>query len=145
MKAYLKENKSSAFGNRFEFTLTANQVTDPQFSWEEEGEEFRYNQELYDVVSIEKKEGKIIITCLKDNDENTLEKQLNEIHNLSKNNSSKPTHIGVKIFSLFYLQQNNINELLENHNLISMPLFSSVLITRFVEILQPPPDVRMIC
>jgi hypothetical protein len=145
MKAYLNENKNSIFGNRFEFHLTENKIADPNFSWEEEGEEFRYKQELYDVVSIENKGGDLIIRCLKDNDENTLEKQVNEIHSLDKNNSSKPTHNSVKTFSVFYLQQNNIIELLENHKLILLPLFSSELITQIVETLQPPPDVNKIC
>jgi len=145
MKAFLKENKNSKFGNKFEFTLSANQIADTNFSWEEEGEEFRYKHELYDVVSVENKAGKLIIRCLKDDDENTLENQLNEIHSLNKNNPSKTTHNGLKIFSVFYLQHNNIIELLENHNLISLPLFSSALITRIVETLQLPPDVSKIC
>jgi len=54
MKAFLKQNKSSQFGTRFEFNLQVKQVVDEQFSWEEEGSEFRYRGEMYDVVSLEK-------------------------------------------------------------------------------------------
>jgi hypothetical protein len=107
MKAYLKQNKSSQFGTRFEFALNNNQVTDSKFSWEEEGAEFRYQKELYDVVSLEKKEGKLVIICLKDNDENKLEKQVSEIHKANKPTNSKTAQNSIKFFSVFYLEKLN--------------------------------------
>lgn len=107
MKAYLKQNKSSQFGTRFEFDLNNNQIADTKFSWEEEGTEFRYQHELYDVVSLEKKDGKLILVCLKDNDENQLEKQLSEIHKGNKPTNSKTAQISIKFFSVFYLEKLN--------------------------------------
>ena len=79
-------------------------MLDPDFSWEEENEEFRYQKDLYDIVSIEKKEGLIEIVCLKDNDENQLESQLNEIHKSNKTNTSKSIQSNSKIFSVFYFK-----------------------------------------
>lgn len=107
MKAYLKQNKSSQFGTRFEFAINNDHVIDSKFSWEEEGAEFRYQQELYDVVSLEKKEGKLILVCLKDNDENQLEKQLSEIHKGNKPSNSKAAQNSIKFFSVFYLEKLN--------------------------------------
>ncbi len=139
MKAYLKKNKTSSFGNRFEFTLIENQVTDTQFSWEEENEEFRYRQELYDVVSIEKKAEKLVIICLKDNEENQLEKQLNQIHQLNKSAPSKSMQNSSKFFSVFYLekQQKLIIACSIKDNLFSQS--SSCLVETFFDIIQPPP------
>lgn len=113
VKAYLKQNKSAQLGTRFEFALNNDQVTDNQFFWEEEGAEFRYQQELYDVVSLEKKEGKLILVCLKDNDENQLEKQVNEIHKKNKPSNGKTAQNSIKFFSVFYLEK------LDNHFLPS--------------------------
>ena len=93
MKAYLKENKTSKFGTRLEFEIEGNQIKDKSFSWEEENEEFRYHNELYDVVNIENQEGKLILICIKDNDENQLENQLKEIHKINKTGSSKTSQI----------------------------------------------------
>lgn len=107
MKAFLKQNKSAQFGTRFEFALNKDQITDTQFSWEEEGSEFRYQQELYDVVSLEKKAGKLVIVCLKDNDENQLEKQVNEIHKKNKPSNGKTAQNSIKFFSVFYLEKPN--------------------------------------
>lgn len=109
------------------------------FSWEEENEEFRYQQELYDVVSIEKKNGNIEITCLKDNDENHLESQLNEIHKLNKSNPSKSTLNTFKFFSVFYLQKYQSTDLRVVKNIPTHHRFSSELLVAFFDIQAPPP------
>jgi hypothetical protein len=140
MKAYLKEHHSSEFGSRLVFTLDQNKITDPNFTWEVENEEFRYRQDLYDVISVEKKAGKLEIVCLKDANENQLESQLNEIHKLNMNNSSKSSYSTIKFFSVFYFQQNNSLEFTGNKVQNKLPFFSSVLLTRVIDTLQPPPD-----
>ena len=139
MKAFLKENHSSGFGSKLVFSLNAGKIDNADFSWEEENEEFRYQQELYDVISVEKKNGKIEIVCLKDNNENQLENQLNEIHKLNKTNSSKSTQITLKFFSLFYLQKNQTSNL---KSMLCHPRphrFSSDLLVAFFDIQAPPP------
>lgn len=145
MKAYLKQNKSPQFGTRFEFALNNDQVTDSKFSWEEEGAEFRYQHELYDVVSLEKKEDKLIIVCLKDNDENQLEKQLNEIHKANKTNTSKSIHSTSKIFSPFCFQNSSLFKISAHCIDAHLFFYSASLLTQIIETLQPPPDVKMSC
>jgi hypothetical protein len=139
MKAYLKEHHSSGFGSKLVFTLSAGEILNKDFSWEEENEEFRYLQELYDVVSIEKNNGKVEIVCLKDNNENQLENQLNEIHKLNKTNSSKSSQNTFKFFSLFYLQKNQSS----NFKFVTTQpwphRFSSDLLVAFFDIQAPPP------
>ena len=47
MKAYLKENKQSNFGVKFQFNLSKGEISNPDFVWEEKGEEFKYKNEYY--------------------------------------------------------------------------------------------------
>ncbi len=139
MKAYLKENKSSKFGTKLEFALDGDQIKDQSFSWEEENEEFRYHQELYDVVNIEKQDGKIILICLKDNDENQLENQIKEIHKTNKSGNNKTLQNSVKFFSVFYQEKHAeiyISEIEMKEKGVS---HSSNLVSSFFEIQLPPP------
>jgi len=80
MKTYLRENDASQIGTHFCFTTQSGQISDSAFLWEDENEEFRYKNELYDVVSIKKLSGKMLVCCLKDNNENDFEKLWNEVH-----------------------------------------------------------------
>jgi len=61
---------------------------DPAFVWEEENAEFRYRNEWYDVISVKIADGKVLICCLKDGNENEIEKQWNELHHKNKDSSS---------------------------------------------------------
>lgn len=142
MKAFLKVHKSSAFGSKLVFTERSGKIDQPDFEWEDGNEEFRFQQELYDVVSIEKKNGKIEIICLKDNNENQLESQLNQIHKLYNNNSSKQGHKRIKNFSTFYFHQAPGFTLIEIELLKFSHSYSAAFVTRFIETLQPPPDVN---
>lgn len=139
MKAFLKAHHSSRFGTKLVFAMNEGKVNNASFSWEEENEEFRYQQELYDVVSIEKTKTNIEIICIKDNDENQLESQLNEIRKLSKPNSSKSNQNTFKFFSVFYLQKSQSNDLSIAKNIIVPYRFSSELVRTFFDIQAPPP------
>jgi hypothetical protein len=139
MKVFLKQNKSSQFGTKFEFPINNGQVADAKFSWEEEGAEFRYQHELYDVVSLEQKEGKLIIVCIKDNDENQLEKQLNEIHKTNKPVNSKTDLNSFKFFSVFYLEKSNCYFEFCNKKKFIFPVNTSNLTATFFDIQLPPP------
>jgi hypothetical protein len=139
MKAFLKENKLSKFGTKLEFALDGNHIKDDNFSWEEENEEFRYHDELYDVVNIEKQEGKVILICIKDNDENQLENQLKEIHKINKTGSSKNPQNNFKSFSVFYLQKQPRLFISGKGKKEKAPDFSSNLLTSFFDIQLPPP------
>ena len=139
MKAFLKENHSSGFGSKLVFSLNSGKIDDVNFSWEEENEEFRFQQELYDVVSMEKKNGKIEIVCLKDDNENQLENQLNEIHKLNKTNPSKSSQNTLKFFSLFYLPKNQMSNFKFEFIQSRPNRFSSDLLVAFFDIQAPPP------
>ena len=107
MKAYLKANKHSNFGVKFQFNLSKGEISNPDFVWEEKGEEFKYKNEYYDIVTIEKDKGQIKIFCLKDDNENELEQQLNQINKKEKNSSSPSRYAQLKFFSFFYKESSN--------------------------------------
>jgi hypothetical protein len=139
MKAFLQENKSSQFGTKLEFAVVSNKIIDENFSWEDENEEFRYHDELYDVVKIEKKQDKIVLICLKDKDENQLENQIKEIHKINKTGSSKNQQTNLKFFSPFYFikRSNHIVDFVVKNNLSNH--FSLDLSYHFFDIQLPPP------
>jgi hypothetical protein len=140
MKAFLKENKQSKFGTRLEFALDGDQIKDASFSWEDENEEFRYHQDLYDVLNIEKQDGKIILICIKDNDENQLESQLKEIHKINNTGNSKSLQNNFKFFSSFYFNEINTNVIafVEKNKLKCQ--FSSNLFFHFFDVPLHPPQ-----
>lgn len=107
MKAYLRENKQSNFGEYFQFNLNQGEISNPDFVWEEEGEEFKFKNKYYDVVSIEKNKNQIKIICLKDDNENKLEQQLNQINKKEKNTPFSSRLSQFKFFSLFYEETSN--------------------------------------
>jgi len=88
MKTYLQHTDNSAYGTHLCFSLTNGHVMDPAFVWEEENAEFRYRNEWYDVISVKIADGKVLICCLKDGNENEIEKQWNELHHKNKDSSS---------------------------------------------------------
>jgi hypothetical protein len=88
MKYYLQHSDNTAYGTHLCLSLTDGRIMDPAFAWEEENTEFRYRNEWYDVISVKKTAGKILICCLKDGNENEIEKQWNELHHKNKDASS---------------------------------------------------------
>ena len=138
MKAYLKKHTNSKYGTTIQLNTSNNQIVDPNFSWEEEGAEFRYHDLLYDVVSIEHFVGSVTICCIKDNSENQLEQQLNDIQKTQKNKQDKSI-LQIKYFSNFCFQ--NV------YKFVLYPIASNKqhfyitnsYLSRFIQILTPPP------
>ena len=139
MKAYIRETQSPKYGSKYIFALNNGKINDSAFSWEEVGEEFRYHQNLYDVISIKKTNNTIEIICLIDDNENQLESQMNQIHKLNKSNSSKTAENYFKFFSPFYFQKQNINETTFEEKFNLPYQFSSDLVYHFFDIHSPPP------
>lgn len=85
----------------FVFPVTGHQIIAPDFSWEEEGEEFLYKGTWYDVLSIDEQAGSIVIQALQDGDDTQLAAAWEQLH--TKKSSSSPLHNGTlaKFFSLF--------------------------------------------
>jgi hypothetical protein len=82
--------------------------TPKEIKWTREEKEFEYNDEMYDIVKIEKRNNKITYYCLRDKDE----KDLNQIFNSllkkkSSSNNSRDINIQ-KELSKYNLQTDNL-------------------------------------
>ncbi|MEI8110829.1 MAG: hypothetical protein WCH59_07525 [Chitinophagia bacterium] len=88
-------------GEIFVFSGSATAITDSEFSWEEEGSEFLYKGDWYDVISIHQQQQHCIIQAVKDGEDTQLAATWNSLHNNAS--SSSPLHNGTlaKFFAAF--------------------------------------------
>jgi len=105
--------------------------------WEEEGEEFSWNNQLYDVARIVVKNGKTWLLCLADGKEETL---LRQMCAASQHDEKKGSHQGiVKIADDFTLPGNMRIE----NACITIPCTYSLYITQLLQpaipVIIPPP------
>jgi len=139
MKAYLKQHKSSKYGTVIQIKTNNGQINDTNFSWEDEGTEFRYHNLLYDVVSIDHQAGMVTICCLLDNSENQLEQQINDIHK-TENKQTNKSNLSIKYFSNFCIVKSNNIQLYPPKSLV-YNLFPNNKISNYsTEIICPPPQ-----
>ncbi len=106
MRHYLQSHNNNKYGAHFNFKLSKAKVNDPRFEWEEENEEFRYNGEFYDIVTIRQNGDSIHICALEDGRENELEKQLQDIYKSNTNNKPQSATLAIKFFSAFCYSAN---------------------------------------
>lgn len=69
--------------------------------WEEKGKEFSMNGEMFDVVRIKNVNGKTILYCLNDTQEQEI---INKYNNHTKNNSSSGKKVSVLPVITLYLE-----------------------------------------
>ena len=101
MRHYLQNHTDDRYGTYFSFRLSQAKVNDPYFQWEEENQEFRYQGEFYDIVTIHRNGDSLHICALKDGRENELEKQLQDIYKSNTNNKPQSAALAIKFFSVF--------------------------------------------
>ena len=65
----MQKQEGKDFGSTLGFKLKEGNISNSDFSWEEENKEFLYKEEMYDVVAMHIKGDTIIIRCYKDNKE----------------------------------------------------------------------------
>lgn len=139
MKAYLKQHKSSKYGTVIQLKTNNGQINDTNFSWEDDGTEFRYHDLLYDVVTIDHQAGMVTICCLLDNSENQLEQQINDIHKI-ENKQKTNNSISIKYFSNFCILKSNTVQFYPPGNFL-FNLFPQNKISNYSsKIICPPPQ-----
>jgi hypothetical protein len=140
MRCYLQKNHHANYGEHLKFETKEGKITDPKFQWEEEGAEFRYDHALYDIVTIDVQNGCTLITCLKDNSENQLEKQLDEIRKTEHKSSSTNTRSQIKFFSVFcHIGEKLVTDIFW-HSVAIKPMLKYSILLRASEIVSPPPQ-----
>jgi hypothetical protein len=107
--------------------------------WQEDGKEFLFNGELYDVVKSKIINGETILYCLSDNKEKEIIKSYNKV---TKNNSSKDKRAksNVETASTLFVIENKKSEDISSYKFIKeYYLFISQLSVGITnQLLQPP-------
>jgi hypothetical protein len=71
MRAYIEAHPGEP-NTVFSFEVEQGGIVDSGFKWEDEGHEFTFNNQMYDVVSMETANGKIILHAFSDQQEDKL-------------------------------------------------------------------------
>lgn len=132
MKAFLRSEKNHKDIVAFSFRVQAIQ----QLEWEDE-HEFRYNDEMYDVVEKKAEGNQIIIRCIADKKETAL---LHEYQKQHKRNSSSTAV--VQLITAQFLLPGNYS-IKPSEKIIEKVLhyYSTILQSPASTVIAPPPDV----
>src|SRR6185369_6504817 len=80
MKARLRANPDQPGQAFLEFELNKGEPIAASFEWEEDGDEFRYNGSIYDVIEKKIVGNRMYLRCIDDKDEATAMKIVEELH-----------------------------------------------------------------
>jgi len=102
MKAFIAANPETEIASKFCFSLRAINSHEISFEWKENGEEFTYKNNLYDVIKSTTKNDSIYIVAINDNEENKLIDSYIKIVN-KQNNSKSNTQTLLKFFTTIFI------------------------------------------
>jgi hypothetical protein len=124
----------------FEFELQNGKPVASSFEWEEEGDEFRYNGSIYDVVEKKVTGNKLWLRCIDDKNEAGIIKKIEELQKKGPGNNKSELVPLQQLLSLLLFNQHNGHE---PDNLFS-PLhhidrYTGYFSMIIIDILAPPP------
>ncbi|MEN9686392.1 MAG: hypothetical protein RLZZ28_2178 [Bacteroidota bacterium] len=141
MKNYLRNNPHSRLATVFFFHTEKNQIRENGFEWEEEGDEFSYKNVLYDVVSVEYRNGQAIIHCINDANETRLV-QFAESLERKKQDPANDTRLAFQKLMQINLEllpeQTTVNFFVQKNKYF--PVFESSPTQIVLDIIPPPPQ-----
>ena len=139
-----KQRMKKSFRNNEMILFTPNQMSNNGFRWTEQGKEFSYQNEMYDVVKITKDRGEVQYYCITDNKESRL---LDGFVQLVENNHSKhnaSNHPASKLIEILFHQHFLISETDSNFPEFASSKISLYKFTSFesqgIDVLTPPPE-----
>jgi hypothetical protein len=140
MKARLRADPDQPGQIVLEFDLANGKPIAPSFEWEEEGQEFRFNGSIYDVLEKKLTGDKLYLRCIDDKNEAAVIKMLDELHKKDATRDqpfSSPVH---QLLTLLLFHQDNSPEFL--YLTASIPLtdrYNAFVKKVIIDILAPPP------
>ncbi|MCX6234249.1 MAG: hypothetical protein NT175_05925 [Bacteroidetes bacterium] len=111
--------------------------------WIKENKEFVYNQDLYDIVSIEVKNDAIVYYCINDIKEKQL---IRDFEKLSKNKVNAPrskTQLNLNFLLVFFFQSSE-NSLYDVPKEFRFPDLFHFYTSAIKDILSPPPEYSIL-
>ena len=140
MKARLRANPEQPGQTVLEFELQKGEPIAASFEWEEDGDEFRYNGSIYDVIEKKTIGNKLHIRCIDDKDEAAAMKIIEELHKKEHRRDQPFSAPLYQLLSLMLFDQHNCCQLavmarpaqhIEHYNASFTPVV--------IDILSPPP------
>lgn len=144
MKAYLLQNPNTKEATQLSFSYEHEKVNHPDFYWEEEGEEFVYNGDKYDVISASVHNHLITFICIKDKNENALEKKLADLQKKSNSQKSPNNRIIKLISQVFISNYQGYNNADTNSKTSTKNNYYQLFFPEnYRNVLTPPPDMYL--
>ena len=110
--------------------------------WEEDGNEFEMNDEMYDVIEKRVEDGKNIIVCISDKNETALIKKFEKVRDEAQGSSQTKSNTILKlIFSPYFVSDLNYSFVLDNKSNLHFLYPPSFISSINREILTPPPQL----
>jgi hypothetical protein len=136
MKNFIRNNKD-IHGNHFSFNMEKGKVSDDEFEWEEYGKEFIYKGQLYDVIGMSIKNGRLQVHAINDKQEDHLKEEIAKTHPSKKKNPAQ------QLVSLIYIQQDQDWEIpkIQNTSLQFNDWQPAKPLIVFIGYQSPPPKV----
>jgi len=140
MKAKLKADPTQFEQTVFEFDLKDGEPIAQSFEWEEEGEEFRYQGSMYDVIEREVTGNILRLRCIDDKKEADLIRKMEELQRNEPGRHKTALVPLQQLLSILLFSQHNYTDAIN----ISSPLHHIDRYTRscntiILDILAPPP------
>lgn len=111
-----------------------------QIYWEENGKEFLFKGEMYDVVKTKSVNGKVMLYCINDKKEMALVDNYNLITKHNSSSDKKGKNSFDNTFNLFVYQDENNGEYVFFNSSIGFPSGNSFLSQNLIEKTSPPPQ-----
>ncbi len=108
--------------------------------WVREGKEFRYNDEMYDILKSEISNGKVVYYCVRDKDEKELEASFEKLLKKNQDNQGRSKNNSLKELSKYFptaeIEIPSVQKKFD-FNSYSSGFYKSIK----KDILSPPPEI----
>ena len=141
MKVFIQKNPNHQFASHFNFDTKELELGIKNFSWEDDGKEFKYNGLMYDVISATRCNDTIHILALKDHNENSLNHIYTSFLKKQTNNNTSKRPL-LKFFPSLYIQPaNNKLALIKREQIVHTDYYKTQYSVGVYSIDVPPPKV----
>ena len=110
--------------------------------WQDDGNEFEMNDEMYDVIEKHRENGKTIVVCISDKNETALIKKFEKLRDQAQGSSQSQSNTILKLmFSPFFVSDLNYSFVLGRQSNLQFLYPPSFISSVNREILTPPPQL----
>lgn len=140
MRLRLRSDPNEFEQTVFQFELVKGEPVAASFEWEDDGEEFRYDGSMYDVIE-KKATGNILqVRCIEDKKEAGIMKKMEELKKNRRGNNKSGAIPVQQLLSLLLFNQHNCNELSASFSsLLHIDHYNASFDPIIIDVIAPPP------